>query len=61
MKKLQELVFLIEYRVSPENAPSIGEVMGKMREVGSAEIIAVRLEKDPNHAAYGKEGRREGK
>lgn len=47
MKKLQELVFLIEYRVSPEDAPSIGEVMGKMREVGSAEIIAVRLEKEP--------------
>lgn len=46
MKKLQELVFIIEYRVSPEDAPSIGEVMDKMREVGSAEIITVRLEED---------------
>ena len=43
-KVTNELVFIIEYRVSPEDAGAIGEVMDKMREVGAAEITDVRVE-----------------
>ena len=40
----KELVFLIEYRVNPEDAGAIGEVMDKMREHGSADITDVRCD-----------------
>lgn len=38
------IVFTIEYRVYPEDAGAIGEVIDKMRELGSADVIACRVE-----------------
>ena len=43
-KVKNEIVFTIEYRVFPEYAVSIGEVMDKMRELGSADVIDCRVE-----------------
>ena len=39
-----EMVFTIEYRVSTEDAGTIGEVIDKMREVGAADVIDCRVE-----------------
>lgn len=40
----KEMVFTIEYRVFPEDAGTIGEVIDMMRELGSADIIDCRVE-----------------
>jgi hypothetical protein len=44
-KELKEMVFLIEYRVAPEDAGEISEIMDKMREIGAAEIVDIKVEK----------------
>ena len=43
-KEVKELVFVIEYRVSPEDTGDISEIIEKMRETGGAEILDVRVE-----------------
>ena len=43
--EFKEMVFLIEYRVIPEDTGSISEIMDKMRELGAAEIIDIKVEK----------------
>ena len=43
-KEVKELVFVIEYRVPPEDSGWISEIIDKMRETGGAEILDVRVE-----------------
>lgn len=43
-KEKKEMVFIIEYRVCTEGAEAIGDVMDKMREFGTAEIIDCGVE-----------------
>jgi len=40
----QIIVFTIEYSVSPQDVAGIGEVIDKMCETGSGDIVDVRIE-----------------
>ena len=44
IKLPKQMVFVIHYKVNPEDAATIGEVMDKMREYGDSEIVDVFTE-----------------
>lgn len=47
-KLKKQLVFVFEYRVDAEDLESLSDILEKMRETGSAEIVDLELEEVPD-------------
>jgi hypothetical protein len=44
----KELVLIIEYRIDVNQPPNLEEVLDKLREMGAAEVVDMRVEPKPS-------------